>query len=386
MQVRVTAATMRAAIVRATVLSRPAQVTVNLDHLRHNFALARHHAGAARVMAMVKANAYGHGAVAVARALSAADAFGVAGLEEALALRAAGIAQSILLAAGFFSADELPEIARHDFQIVVHSEHQIETLRAARLSRPLVVWLKIDSGMHRLGIAPEAVAASHGRLLASPNVAEVRFMTHFACADTPQHDLNRRQLSTFASAIDRLPGPRSLANSAALLALPESRADWVRPGILVYGVNPFEEHHPVAAALRPVLTLSSRVVAIQTLAAGEGIGYGHDWVAAQPTRVGIVAMGYGDGYPRHAGTGTPVLVAGYRTRLLGRVSMDLLAVDLNGVPDAQVGAEVVLWGEGLPAWEVARSVGTIAYELLTGIGARVPVRYLDSEGPESNRA
>lgn len=377
---------MRAVVVRARVLSRPAQVTVNLDHLRHNFALARHHAGGARVMAMVKANAYGHGAVAVARALSAADAFGVAGLEEALALRAAGIAQSILLAAGFFSADELPEIARHDFQIVVHSEHQIETLRAARLSRPLVVWLKIDSGMHRLGIAPEAVAASHGRLLASPNVAEVRFMTHFACADTPQHDLNRRQLSTFASAIGRLPGPRSLANSAALLALPESRADWVRPGILLYGVNPFQDHHPVAAQLRPVITLSSRVVAIQTLAAGEGIGYGHDWVAVQPTRVGIVAMGYGDGYPRHAGTGTPVLVAGCRTRLLGRVSMDLLAVDLNGVPDAQVGTEVVLWGEGLPAWEVARSVGTIAYELLTGIGARVPVRYPDSGGPESNRA
>lgn len=362
-------------------MSRPAQVTVNLDHLRHNFALARHHAGAARVMAMVKANAYGHGAVAVARALSAADAFGVACLEEALVLRGAGIAQPILLAAGFFSADELPEIARHDFQIVVHAEHQIETLLAARLSRPLGVWLKIDSGMHRLGIAPETAAALHGRLLASANVAEVRLMTHFACADTPGHDLNRRQLDAFAAATRGLPGARSLANSAALLALPESRADWVRPGILLYGVNPFDEDHPVAAQLLPVITLSSRVVAIQTLAAGEGLGYGHDWVAARPTRVGIVAIGYGDGYPRHAGTGTPVLVAGRRTRTLGRVSMDLLVVDLTDVPGAEVGAEVVLWGEGLSAWEVARHVGSIAYELLTGISARVPVRYLDVGNP-----
>lgn len=377
---------MRAAVVRARVLSRSAQVTVDLDHLRHNFALARHHAGGARVMAMVKANAYGHGAVAVARALSAADAFGVACLDEALALRAAGIAQPILLAAGFFGSDELPEIVRHDLQIVVHSERQVADLLAARLSCPLVVWLKIDSGMHRLGIAPAAVAATHGRLLASPNVAEVRFMTHFACADTPLHDLNRRQLSTFAAALGRLPGARSLANSAALLALPESRADWVRPGILIYGVNPFEEYHPVADALRPVLTLSSRVVAVRTLAAGEGIGYGHDWVAPRTTRVGIVAMGYGDGYPRHAATGTPVLAAGRRTRLLGRVSMDLLAVDLSDVPEADVGAEVVLWGEGLPAWEVARGAGTIAYELLTGIGARVPVRYRGAGAPDCDRA
>jgi alanine racemase len=360
-------------------LSRPAQVTVNLDHLRHNFALAQRHADGARVMAMVKANAYGHGAAAAARTLSAADAFGVACLEEALVLRGAGIAQPILLAAGFFHADELPEIARHDLQIAVHAEHQIEALLAARLSRPLVVWLKVDTGMHRLGIAPETVAATHRRLLASANVAEVRLMTHFACADTPAHSLNRRQLATFDSATRGLPGARSLANSAALLALPESRADWVRPGILIYGVNPFEEHHPVADELRPALTLSSRVVAIRTLAPGAGIGYGHDWVAARPTRVGIVAMGYGDGYPRHAGTGTPVLVAGSRTRVLGRVSMDLLAVDLDAVPGADVGVEVVFWGEGLPAWEVARHVGTIAYALLTGISARVTVRYIGGD-------
>lgn len=362
-------------------LSRPAQVIIDLDHLRHNFALAQRHAGGARVMAMVKANAYGHGAAAVARALSAAHAFGVACLEEALVLRGAGITQPILLTAGFFSADELPEIARHDLQIVIHSERQVADLRAARLSRPLVVWLKIDSGMHRLGIAPATVAATHGRLLASANVAEVRLMTHFACADTPGHELNRCQLEAFVSAARGLPGARSLANSAALVALPESRADWVRPGILLYGVNPFDEHHPIAGELRSVLTLSSRVIAIQTLATGAGIGYGHDWVAPRPTRVGIVAMGYGDGYPRHAGTGTPVLVAGHRTRTLGRVSMDLLAVDLNDVPGADVGAEVVLWGEGLTAWEVARHVGTIAYALLTGICARVPVRYRAAGNP-----
>ena len=366
---------MRALVARSRFVSRPAQLIVDLDNLRHNFAQARRLANGARVMAMVKADAYGHGAVPVAQALADADAFGVACLEEALTLRAAGITRPILLAAGFFHPDELPEIAHRDFQVAVHDEHQIEALVAARLSRPLVVWLKIDTGMHRLGVAPAAVTALRQCLLASANVAEVRLMTHFACADVPAHPLNRQQLAAFASATAGLPGARSLANSAALVALPEARADWVRPGILLYGVDPFVDAHPVAADLRPVQTLSSRVIAVRMLAAGEGIGYGHDWIAERPTRAGVVALGYGDGYPRHAPGGTPVLAAGQRTRLLGRVSMDLLAVDLTDLPGVETGAEVVLWGEGLPAWEVARSAGTIAYELLCGITARVPVRY-----------
>lgn len=360
---------------RSRFLSRPAQLTVNLDHLRHNFAQARRLANGACVMAMVKADAYGHGAIPVARALADADAFGVACLEEALALRGAGITRPILLVAGFFHPDELPEIAHRDLQIAVHDAQQVEALVAARLSRPLVVWLKIDTGMHRLGIAPADAAALHRRLLASANVAEVRLMTHFACADVPTHELNRQQLAAFASATAGLPGARSLANSAALVALPETRADWVRPGILLYGVDPFVDPHAIAADLRPVQTLSSRVIAVRMLAAGEGIGYGHDWIAERPTRAGVVALGYGDGYPRHAPGGTPVRVAGQRTRLLGRVSMDLLAVDLTDLPDAEIGADVVLWGEGLPVWEVARSAGTIAYELTCGIAARVPVRY-----------
>ncbi|MFZ5654603.1 MAG: alanine racemase [Pseudomonadota bacterium] len=357
-------------------MSRPALVTVDLDHLRHNFLVARRHAAGARVLAMVKADAYGHGAVPVARALAGlADGFGVSSLEEGAALRAAGITAEILLVAGCFSAAELPDIARCGLQVALHDDWQVRALLAARLPRPLVAWLKIDTGMHRLGFAPEAVAAVHGRLARSPNVAEIRLMTHFACADAPGDPGNARQREVFARATAGLAGARSLANSAALVAAPESRADWVRPGILLYGVNPFIDPHPVAGELRPVMTLSSRILAVRTLEAGEGTGYGNDWTAPRTLSVGLVAMGYGDGYPRHAPTGTPVLVKGCRTQLVGRVSMDFLAVDLGPVPGAAVGDPVVLWGEGLPAWEVARCAGTIAYELFTGVNARVPVRH-----------
>lgn len=358
-------------------MSRPALVTIDLDHLRHNGGVARRLAGGARVLAMVKANGYGHGAVPVARALGGlADGLGVSSLEEGIALRAAGIDREILLVGGCFEPGELDEIAAHGLQIAVHDEWQVQALLAARLPQPLVVWLKLDTGMHRLGVPPAAAAAVRQRLAASEQVAEVRLLTHFACADVPGDPRNRAQLAAFVAATDGLTGARSLANSAALVALPESRADWVRPGILLYGVDPFVAPHPIAAELKPVMTLSSRLIALRSLAAGESTGYGGDWVAPRATRIGIVAMGYGDGYPRHAPTGTPVLVKEQRSCILGRVSMDLLAVDLEPVPDAAVGDPVVLWGEGLPAAEVARHAGTIAYELFTGISARVPVRYL----------
>ncbi len=363
-------------------MSRPACVTVNLDHLRHNLDVARRYAAGAHVLAMIKADAYGHGAVPAARALAArCGGFGVSSLAEAIRLREAGVDARILLVAGCFAARELAEVARHDLQIAVHDDWQLQALSAASLPRPLVVWLKIDTGMHRLGFSPAAVRAAHGRLAGSANVAEIRFMTHFARADTPEDAFNHSQQQTFACAAAGLAGARSLANSAALVALPESRGDWVRPGILLYGANPFVDPHPVAAELKPVMTFASRLLTVRSLVAGEGTGYGGDWVAPAPTRVGIAAMGYGDGYPRHAPTGTPVLVRGRRTRILGRVSMDLVAVDLEPVAAAAVGDEVVFWGEGLPAWEVARHAGTIAYELFTGINARVPVRYVG--GPVS---
>ncbi len=358
-------------------MSRPALVTVNLDHLCHNFDVARRYAAGARVLAMVKANAYGHGAVPAARALATrAASFGVSSLEEAVRLREAGIGGQILLVSGCFAAPELPEIARHDLQIAIHDDWQVQVLLATALPRPVVVWLKIDTGMHRLGFAPDAVSEVYGRLASSPNVAEIRLMTHFARADTPGDAFNDRQRQAFLQAVAGLAGPHSLANSAALVALPESRGDWVRPGILLYGANPFVAAHPVAAELKPVMTFSSRLLAVRALAAGESTGYGGDWVAPAPTVIGIAAMGYGDGYPRHTPTGAPVLVRGRRTRILGRVSMDLVAVDLGPVAGAAVGDDVVFWGEGLPAWEVARHAGTIAYELFTGISARVPVRYV----------
>ena len=358
-------------------MSRPALVTVDLDNLRHNFGVARRHAAGARVLAMVKADAYGHGAVPVARALAGlADGFGVSSLEEGAALREAGITAEILLAAGCFSAAELPDIARCGLQVALHDDWQVRALLAARLPRPLVVWLKIDTGMHRLGLPPAAVAAVHGRLAGSPNVAEIRLMTHFACADAPDDAANARQREVFAHATAGLSGARSLANSAALVAAPESRGDWVRPGILLYGVNPFLVSHPIVRELRPVMTLSSRILAVRTLEAGESTGYGHDWTAPRAMSIGLVAMGYGDGYPRHAPSGTPVLVKGRPSSLVGRISMDFLAVELDPVPDATLGDPVVFWGEGLPAWEVARQAGTIAYELFTGVNPRVAVRHL----------
>ena len=373
---------MRATSDRSPGLSRPTLVTIDLDHLRHNGAVARRHAGSARLLAMVKANAYGHGAVPVARALGGlADGFGVSSLEEGIALRAAGIDAEILLLAGCFEAGELAEIAAQRLHLVIHAQWQVEALLAARLPRPLVVWLKIDTGMHRLGLPPPAVDAVRQRLMASGQVAELRLLMHFACADMPDDPRNRQQLAAFAAATSGLPGARSLANSAALVALPETRADWVRPGILLYGVNPFVAPHPIAAELKPVMTLSSRLIALRSLAAGESTGYGSDWAAPREMRIGIAAMGYGDGYPRHAPTGTPVLVKGLRTRILGRVSMDLVAVDLEPLADAAVGDAVVFWGEGLAAWEIARHAGTIAYELFTGINARVPVRYRGAADP-----
>ena len=369
-------------------MSRPALATVDLDHLRHNGALARRLAGGARVLAMVKANAYGHGAVPVARALAGlADGFGVSSLEEGVVLRAAGITGDILLVGGCFEPGELAEIAAHDLQIAVHDEWQVQALLETRLPRPLVVWLKINTGMHRLGLPPTAVGAVQQHLEASGQVAEIRLFTHFACADAPDDPRNHAQLEAFATATAGLPGARSLANSAALVALPESRAGWVRPGILLYGANPFATPHPIATELKAVMTLSSRLIALRTLSAGESTGYGSDWVAPRETRIGIVAMGYGDGYPRHAPTGTPVLVKGRRSRLLGRVSMDLLAVDLEPLADAAVGDRVVLWGDELPAWEVARHAGTVAYELFTGVSPRVPICYSGAtRGTESGGA
>ncbi|UTW44125.1 alanine racemase [bacterium SCSIO 12696] len=361
-------------------MARFIQADISLSALQHNFQLVKTLAGAARVVAVIKANGYGHGAVEVARSLPEADIFGVASIEEALELVESGIRQPVLLLEGFFEASELQEIAHFDFEVVIHSRDQLDKLLAARLEKPVTVWLKHDSGMHRLGFTAERFRLAYDDLGDSSNVGAIRLMSHLACADELDNPFTEQQLDRFDEASADLRGEVSLANSSGLLAWPRSRGHWVRPGLVLYGCSPFSVPHSIANKLRPVMTLHSRVMAIHQLEPGEGVGYGQAWRAEKPTRVGTVAVGYGDGYPRQAPSGTPILVNGQRSQLLGRVSMDMLSVDLTHLPDAKVGDPVVLWGNGengahLSASEVAKAAGTIPWVLLTGITSRVPLVY-----------
>ena len=343
---------------------RPARALIDLAALRHNYHLARQlHGG--RALAVVKANAYGHGAVRCAQALAdEADGFAVAFLDEALELRAAGIQQPILLLEGVFAAEELADVARHGLWTAVHHEAQIEMIERTALAAPVHVWLKINSGMNRAGFLPAAVGGAWQRLRASGKVADITLMTHFARADEPQVITTEAQVSRFDAATAHLPGARSLANSGAILGWPQARRDWARPGILLYGADPMpDEGH----GLQPVMTLESAVMAVREIAAGEALGYGARFVAERDTRVGLVAMGYADGYPRGVADGTPVAVDGLPTRIIGRVSMDMLTVDLTDLPDAGIGSGVELWGRQVPVNRVARAAGTIAYELLCNV-------------------
>ncbi|RME33406.1 MAG: alanine racemase [Gammaproteobacteria bacterium] len=366
-------------------MTRPATVVVDLDALRHNYRQVRHLAPGCRVMAVVKADAYGHGLTTMARALSTpgngADAFGVACLEEAEALREVGIGQPIVVLEGPFERQEVPRLQQLGIGMVLHQAGQLEMLGGLLPSPPVTVWLKVDSGMHRLGFPPAEVAAIHRRLLAHPAVGEVRLMTHLACANDRDDDSVASQIECFEAAVRGLSGERSIANSAALLAYPRSHADWVRPGLALYGVSPFPGERGPASGLRPVMGLHSRLIAVHRLQAGDPVGYGAAWRCPEAMPVGVVAIGYGDGYPRHARSGTPVLVEGVRASLIGRPSMDMLTVDLRAVPGAGVGSPVTLWGEGLPVEEVAECADTIPYELLCAVGrrARIHVRGAEKE-------
>ncbi|MGD9508986.1 MAG: alanine racemase [Geminicoccaceae bacterium] len=356
---------------------RPAKAIIDLAALRHNLRAARARAGGARVAAIVKADAYGHGAARVLPALTEADMLGVACIEEALALREAGASHSILLMEGVFEADELPLCARLDFQIAVHEPGQLAMLEAARLDRPLTVWLDLDTGMNRLGFRPDAADAAYARLRDCPAVGEVRLMTHFASADEPKDPATRAQIERFAAAAGRLGLARSFCNSAGVLAWPDAHAEWIRPGVMLYGISPMPGRTGPDEGLRPVMTLTTALIAVREVQPGEAVGYGGTWRAAAPSRIGIAALGYADGYPRHAPSGTPVLVAGRPSVTVGRVSMDMLAVDLSDHPQAEVGTPVLLWGQGLPAERVAASAGTIAYELLCRLARRVHVEVRD---------
>jgi len=355
-------------------MASPNQARLDLAALRHNLALARRLAPRSQAMAVIKANAYGHGMLTVAQALDPlVDAMAVACLEEALALRASGVVAPILLLEGVFEPGELVAAAQQDLWVTIHDERQLQWLEGASLARPLRCWLKLDTGMHRLGVTPGRAGEFYRRLRACPNArGDIVLSTHFACADEPGSELTRSQLALFDTACRGLAGERSAANSAAVLAWPDSHYDWIRPGYMLYGNSPLPGEHPGARGLRPVMTLASAVISVRDVAPGETVGYGAAWTATRPSRIATVCIGYGDGYPRLAPNGTPVLVNGRRAGLAGRVSMDMITLDVTELPRVEPGDEVILWGEGLPVGEVAAHAGTIGYEVTTRMPARTP--------------
>jgi alanine racemase len=353
---------------------RPARALIDLQALRNNYQLARESTGA-KALAVIKADAYGHGAVKVAQALQdQADGFAVACIEEALELRAAGIRAPVLLLEGFFEADELALIVEHDFWCVAHSPWQVDAIERAALHKPITVWLKLDSGMHRVGLHPHEYQAAYQRLQASGNVSKIVLMSHFARADELDSSRSEEQVAIFQAARQGLNAEISLRNSPAVLGWPQIPSDWVRPGIMLYGASPFDQPQTLADRLQPVMSLESKIINVRELPAGEPVGYGGAFVTERPTRIGVVAMGYADGYPRQAPTGTPVWIDGQPSQLLGRVSMDMLCVDLTHLPRAGLGSDVELWGRNVPVGEVASRAGTIAYQILCNL-RRVPRLY-----------
>ena len=343
--------------------------------MAHNLRVARSHAGAARVFAVVKANAYGHGLSRARRALAAADGFAVLTLEEAANLRQMGVGKPILLLEGLFGADEIAACVEMDLWPVLHHPAHLDWLQQQPPARPIQVFLKFDSGMHRLGFPLDDHAAIMARVRSLPGVAGITLMTHFAEADEAAGV--DWQLQPFLRETSGYGLPWSSANSAALLRYPETLGAWVRPGLMLYGSSPFADRSAEQLGLKPAMTLQSEIISVQTLQPGEGVGYGQLFRAERAMRIGVVACGYADGYPRHAPTGTPVVVNGRASRTLGRVSMDMLCVDLSECADAGVGTPVVLWGEGLPVDAVAAAAGTSGYELLCALAARVAVEEVE---------
>jgi len=351
-------------------MARPLVAHVSLAALVGNLARVRVLAPGAQVLAVVKANAYGHGVTRVLPALAKADGVALIELDTALRLRKEGYRRPILLLEGFFDKAELDDIAAHSLAVVVHSAEQVRVLEHAALARPVDVYLKINTGMNRLGVATGEARTLAERLARTPAVASLSLMTHFARAD--EEDGVAEPLARFTSACAGLPYPRSLANSAGVVRYADVGGDVVRPGIMLYGATPFADRSADALGLAPVMTLRSKLIGVQELAPGASAGYGAAFTARDRTRIGVVACGYADGYPRHAPNGTPVQVAGQRVPMAGRVSMDMITVDLSSVPRAQVGSDVVLWGDGLPVDDVARAAGTVGYELLCAVAPRVP--------------
>jgi len=358
---------------------RPTTAIVRLNDIAANYRLAAGRAPASRSIPVIKANAYGHGMLAVAQCLEPmAPALAVAFMDEAVRLRDAGICKPILVLQGVSRAADLDEAATRGIWLLLHSYQQAEWLLSAKLQDSVRVWVKVDTGMHRLGFQPHELERLCDKMCSSQNIKQGPVLcTHLACADVPADPMTLRQVESIRACAGKFHLDTSIANSAGILFWPQSHAQWNRPGYMLYGHCPSGSFNVDAHGLKPAMTMSSEIIAIREIAAGEGVGYGHDWVARRPSKIGTVAIGYGDGYPRHAPSGTPVLVNSVRVPLAGRVSMDAICVDLTGIDNVRVGDKVELWGRNLSVNEVAASAGTIGYELLAGLTGRAPLQYHD---------
>jgi alanine racemase len=357
---------------------RPTSAIVRLNAITENFRTACRMATGSRNLAVIKANAYGHGAVEVAKALEdEVPAFAVAFFEEAVQLRDAGIKKPVLILQGTLGNEDIDEAATRDFWLMLNNQRQIDRVLSSKSARPVRVWLKVETGMHRLGLEPEDADNACRALVSSEKIQpDMVLCTQLACADELSSQVTRQQMSGLSSLAGKYKLPMSIANSAAIMAWPETHVQWNRPGYMLYGNSPFTAAQQKDEGLLPAMTVGSEIIAIRDVAAGQGVGYGLDWVAQRQSKVGIIAIGYGDGYPRHAPGGTPVLVNGVRAPLAGRVSMDMISVDLTEHEGVNLGDPVELWGESLSVNEVAASAGTIGYELLAGLTGRLPRVYL----------
>ncbi|MGZ8152469.1 MAG: alanine racemase [Methylovulum sp.] len=351
-----------------------AYAVLDLDAAAHNLAQVRRYAPGAKVMAVIKANGYGHGLLRIAEALQDADAFAVARVDEGVRLRRAGLKNRIAVLEGFTCAEELDELLHYQLDALVHSYTQLEVFEARAKQAQISVWLKLDTGMNRLGFKAKEFAAVYQRLSRCSIIKQpINLVTHFANADDKQDAMTPRQIRLFNDTVADYPGQRSIANSAGILGWQDALTDWVRPGVMLYGISPFPDSTGAQWGLKPIMGLYSRLIAVKPVDAGDTVGYGASWVCPQPTTLGVVAIGYGDGYPRYAKHGTPVLVNGLRAPLIGRVSMDMITVDLGAQPNAKPGDAVTLWGDGLPVEEIAHWAETIPYTLVCGITPRVQI-------------
>jgi alanine racemase len=356
------------------VIPTAAYAEINLDAVRHNLLKVKLYAAQSKIMAVIKANAYGHGLIRMANALCNADAFAVARIAEGVTLRRAGITQRVAVLQGFADAEEFQQIIDYQLETIVHSRHQVDLIEAWQGKDVLTVWLKIDTGMNRLGFKINDVGAAYQRLSKCKVIkSPINLITHLASSDDKANNFAAQQIALFNDVVESYEGERSIANSAGLIAWEQAITDWVRPGIMLYGISPFPDSTGVKLGLQPVMSLYSKLIAVKVVEKGETVGYGNSWYCDKTTTIGIVAIGYGDGYPRHAKPGTPVLVNGQRVPLIGRVSMDTITVDLATQPDAKPGDKITLWGNGLPIEEIAYSADTIPYTLVCGVTQRVQI-------------